>query len=264
MMKKKTIGNLFVIGNDIYLSGSDAPCRDTACRLMDAPTLKLLAKFPIPSRYSDESESAIYYYADQRRIYIDTPGHFIDELPGANPNDFRIFEQDSPRFSCSGEQFYYQASPIPYDPRAATLLGGYYVRHIDKIYHWFTDEVVGADAATFTVLHGDVVGHVAKDARYVYFRDAIVDGADPSTFTFLPTCVAEDRAYYCNWDVCFYAKDQHRAYWVCTTADEIKPILSKSLDRFSFYVDPNRNEYGFARDDLYEYNAGVRKRLPRS
>jgi DKNYY family len=263
-MKPKAIGDIVVVGHDIYLSGSDNPCRSPVCRLMHAPTLRVFAKFPIPSDYSDESTSAIYYYADQQRMYIAMPGCFIEEIPGANPSDFRIFEQDSPRFSCSGRQFYYQASPIAYDPRAAQLIGGYYVRHLDTIYHWFTNEVAGADAATFTVLHANVVGNVAKDANHVYFRAAIVDGADASTFTFLPACVAEDRAYYNNWDVCFYAKDKHRAYWVCTTSDAIKPIATNSLDRFSFYVDPARKEYGFARDDLYEYNAGVRKRLPGS
>jgi DKNYY family len=260
-MKPKTIGDIVVVGHDIYLSGSDNPCRSPVCQLMDASTLRLFAKFPVPSNYSDESNCAIYYYADQQRMYIAMPGCFIEEIPGANPEDFRIFEKDSPRFSCSGGQFYYQAIPITYDPRAAQLIGGYYVRHLNTIYHWFTNEVAGADAATFTVLHADVVGHVAKDANHVYFRAAIVDGADASTFTFLPACVAEDRAYYCNWDVSFYAKDRHRAYWVCTTSDAIKPIATKSLDRFTFYVDPARKEYGFARDDLYEYNAGVRKRL---
>jgi DKNYY family len=263
-VKPKAIGDLVVVGTDIYLAGSENPSRSAVCQLMDVATLRVFAKFPVPSDYSDESERAIYYYADKQRMYIAMPGCYIEEIPGANPDDFRIFEKNSPRFSCSGGQYlqhYYQASPISYDPRAAQLLGGYYVRHLDTIYHCFTDEVAGADAATFTVLHGDVVGHVAKDAKHVYFRDAVVEGADAATFTFLPACVANDRAYYCDWDVCFYAKDKHRAYWVCTTSDAIKPIATKSLDRFSFYVDPKRKDYGFARDDLYEYNAGVRKRL---
>jgi hypothetical protein len=268
-MKPITIGDLLVVGNDIYLAGSDNASRLPARKLMDVATLRVFAKFPVPSDYSDddsddysdELKSAIYYYADRQRMYIAVPGSFIEEIPGADPNDFHIFEQDSPKFSRSGRQFFYQASPIKYDPRAAERIGGYYVRHQDAIYHWFTDEVVGADVATFTVLHGDVVGHVAKDAKHVYFRGAILEGADAATFAFLPACVAEDRAYYRNWDVSFYAKDKYRAYWVCTTNKVIKPIETKSVDRFSFFVDPKRDDYGFARDDLFEYNADVRKRL---
>ena len=128
----------------------------------------------------------------------------------------------------------------------------------------YTDPVVGADAATFTVLHADLVGSVAIDAQHVYYRNHIVTGADPDTFEFLPACVADDRAYYVDCDCTFYAKDQHRAYWVCTTADEIKPIKSKSLDCFTFFIDPARRNYGFARDAQYEYNAGKRKALPKT
>ncbi len=260
-MSRKVLGNIEIIGKDIYLSGYETPCKHPVCQRMDIPTLRLLATFPV--RDSDYN-SAIHYYADRQRVYIDVPGCYIDEIPGANPNDFHVFEQDSPKFSSSGGQFYYQSTPIPYDPRQGERIGGYYVRHLDTLYYWYTDPVIGADAATFTVLHADLVGSVAKDTQHVYYRNKIVAGADPDTFEFLPACVADDRAYYVNCDCTFYAKDQHRAYWVCTTAADIKPINSKSLDHFTFFVDPARRGYGFARDAQYEYNAGKRKPLPKA
>ena len=260
-MKKKVIGNIEVIGKDICLSGYETPCKQPVCQRMDISTLRLLATCLV--RDTDPG-NAIHYYADGQRVYIDVPGYYIEEIPGANPNDFHVFKQDSAKFSQSGEHFYYQSTPIPYDPREGERIGGYYVRYLDTLYYGYTDPVVGADAATFTVLQADLVGSVAKDAQHVYYRNHIVTGADPDTFEFLPACVANDRAYYVDCDCTFYAKDQHRAYWVCTTADEIKPINSKSLDCFTFFIDPARRNYGFARDAQYEYNAGKRKALPKT
>ena len=84
------------------------------------------------------------------------------------------------------------------------------------------------------------------------------------TFKFLPARVADDRAYYVNCGCTFYVKDRNRAYWICTTAAEIKPSNSKSLEYFTLLLDPARRDYGFARDAQYEYNAGKRKALPKT
>lgn len=91
------------------------------------------------------------------------------------------------------------------DPREGERIGGYYVRHLDTLYYWYTEPVIGADAVTVTVPHADLVGSVSKDAQHVYYRNHIVTGADRDTFEFLPACVAEPNEGAQDWNVAEHA-----------------------------------------------------------
>jgi hypothetical protein len=111
-----------------------------------------------------------------------------------------------------------------------------------------------ADIQSFEVLQSEQVGNVAKDKNYVYFRDNIVDGADPGSFHFLEECFSGE--YYRECDHTYYAKDKNHAYYVDSIDKAFKVIKTKSADQFHFKV---IDELGYAFDGKYRYLFGKRK-----
>ncbi len=254
---KKSLGRIDVIGKHVYLEGYETPWRTGASTVMHAPSLRLVAAFEIGS-------SSLCYYADAKRVYIHAPGGYPECIEGAQPDDFRVLAPKNRYASQSQGKFFYGTKQIDYDPTDVELLGGYFVRTDMRVFFHFTRELVDVDLASFEVLHPDLVQVMAKDASRVFFRDVPIAAADATSFRFLGDCVRDDRPYYLNCDVNFYAIDKLRAYWICTAADEVVPIRSRQLDRFEFFVDVDRQNRGFARDGEYEYNAGKRRPLRKS
>ncbi|MFM2424106.1 MAG: hypothetical protein RLZZ70_495 [Candidatus Parcubacteria bacterium] len=210
-------------------------------------------------------DDTAYFYTDDTTVYADFGDPYsLAPIIGAKPKTFEIIPELGYEFSQSGNTFFYRHSKIAFDPRNAVTYrdihysqDSLYTRVDTNVYFNYSEKMPKVDTATFTVLSSNV----AKDKNHVYFRTKIINEADAPTFVILSECL--QAQYYVNWEVCFYAKDKTYAYWVNTTSQHIKIIKTKSLDSFTFFVDEKRDNYGFAKDLEYEYNAGKRKKLER-
>jgi hypothetical protein len=129
-----------------------------------------------------------------------------------------------------------------------------------------TRKLRGADAATFRVPLADYQDFLAVDRRHVYVGHQVLEGADPATFAFLPKCLGP-RALKTIKGGGYYATDARRAYFIATYGENVKArvkvLPTKDPTTLTYFVDPLRDHYGFARDTVYEYNAGQRTPLKR-
>lgn len=257
--KRQTDPELMVCGNYSVYTSKELSAVDPA-------TFNCLFSQDIPNKFGGVSEYG--YYTDSVAVYYDLPGAGLGVLPNADPNeDFASLADEcgSPSFIQIGDNFYYSGRQITFDPRIAVDLGGLYVGVQNKIYYAYVEEVVGVDIKTFETYtrindNSDLMG-VARDRKYVYMRELPIPDADPETFHFLDACVGKERERYVECDVQFYAVDEEAAYFLSPTFNHVKRIKTKHLNQFRFYVDPARNNYGFATDGVYEYSAGKAKRL---
>lgn len=229
-------------------------------RDIDIPTFKCLAKQQRPSKFDTGLESFDYYYADKNNVYIEEGARYICPIESADPNNFIIHDHIDFYISQSGAQFYLNGIKCPFNPLEAEKLDEYYSRSGDQIY-FFVHELVGTDIETFQRLHPERKTFTAKDKNHVYYRQNIVPEADAESFHFLPECVEESAPYYVHRDVLFYAKDKKYAFYIYTFHDDVKVLKTPDVENFRFYVDPVRRDHGFCTDGVYEYDAGVRKKI---
>nr|WP_295866367.1 DKNYY domain-containing protein [uncultured Chitinophaga sp.] len=188
------------------------------------------------------------YFRDKNNIYIYSSMCTFSALDGAVPGTFEITDIKM-GFSSDGHNDYYYAQRLPYRLADARFLNEHYAEANGKIYAAYT-RLVPADAATFVIPEPELISNVALDKDHVFFREQIVEEADPQTFRFLDGCVATNRDYYSNWDIDFYAKDERFAWFVRTIDKSFKKIRSKSIDAFDFKVE-DETGYGYDKENRY-------------
>jgi hypothetical protein len=219
------------------------------------------------------TQKTVSYYADKNSVYIDYENRGdLCRLPGAASADFMLIppEQNQIRndnrffFSYSNGTFYYRSWVMLFDPRLVTDLGNDYYRDGNALYYGYYMQVApGYDIDTFISLVPERQTATARDRYHIYYKGVVEPDIDTSSFTFLDACVARNRARYVNCDISFYATDKISVYYICPPFQtRIKKLHGVNIASLRFYVDPLRKNYGFASDGVYEYNAGIRKKLP--
>ena len=202
---------------------------------------------------ANEAENTIYF-KDKNAVYLKSYMCGFTILPEASPNNFRIIDIDN-GYSTSGEFDYWYESKLPYALSEMTPINESYQRVGDSIFFAHTIKMT-CDVNTFEQVHPKVAT-VFKDKGNLYFKNEIVEGANPATFHFLEDCIGNNSPYYLECDIHFYAKDDKQAYFV-NEPFGIKIIKTKDLENFRFEV---IDEIGYGRDSNYRYEKGRRKKV---
>ena len=202
----------------------------------------------------ESNGSTFHYFRDKNRVYIESYMNAFAVLPDAAPVDFKILDFERGR-STAGGNYYLFDKKLPHSFEDYQVLSHYYQLAAGTVYFNYLHAMHEADIPSFEVLQGEKVGNVAKDKNHVYFRDQIVDSADPGSFHFLEECFSGE--YYRECDHTYYAKDKHQAYYVDTIARAFKAIRTKNVDQFHFKV---IDELGYAFDGKNNYLFG--KKVP--
>ncbi|MBU3026357.1 MULTISPECIES: DKNYY domain-containing protein [Zobellia] len=202
---------------------------------------------------ANEAENTIYF-KDKKAVYLKSYMCGFATLPNADPNDFQIVDIDN-GYSTSGESDYWYEDKLPYALSEMIPINGCYQRVKDTIFFGHTRKVA-CDVDTFEQVHPKVQT-LFKDKDHLYFKNEIVEGANPDTFEFLEECIGEDAPYYLECDIHYYAKDDKYAYFV-NAPFGIKVIKTKDLKNFRFEV---IDEIGYGRDSNYRYEKGRRKKI---
>lgn len=201
----------------------------------------------------ESNGSTFHYFRDKNQVYIESYMNAFAVLPDADPVDFRILDFKSGKSTSNGNDYLFDQK-LPHRFDDYQVLSRYYQFAAGAVYFNYFHAMHEADIQSFEVLQGEQVGNVAKDKDHVYFRDKIVDGADPGSFHFLEECFSGE--YYTECDHTYYAKDKNQAYYVDTIGKAFKVIKTKSADQFHFKV---IDELGYAFDGKYRYLFGKRK-----
>lgn len=210
---------------------------------LDLKTLEVIFEHP---------SITLTYFRDAHGVYIESFMGSFTSLEGANPVMFKIIDKDK---GFSSDQFadYYFHERLPYRIADAKFLNEHYALANEKVYAGYLREVENVDLSTFEIIIPNLIENVAKDKNHIYFRDKVVEQANPKTFRFIDACIAADRPYYLDCSIDFYAKDDTYAYFVRTIARDFKVIKTKDLSNFDFKV---INERGYAYDQLNVYSQG--------
>jgi hypothetical protein len=223
---------------------------------IDFPTLKVLEVELKPYNEGPDNhgfEEENIYFVDKNHVYVNSYMCEFSIVSGANPNTFQVTDV-AKGFGTDGDRDFWYSDVLPYRLRDAETINDQYVRVNNRIYCGYLTQVE-CDTDTFEIIHPRV-SNIARDKNHVFFKNDIIEGADAATFQFLEACVAQDRPYYSDGDIDFYATDNKRAYFV-STPFLIKPINTKSLANFHFKI---IDDEGFAFDDQYVYTRGRRKK----
>jgi hypothetical protein len=150
-----------------------------------------------------------------------------------------------------------------FDPRLVVDLGNDYFRSGNELYYGYYMKIApGYDIDTFVSLVPERRTAIAHDCYHIYYKGKIEPGIDAASFAFLEACVGKDRIPYIECDNSFYATDKMHAYYICPPFQtQIKKLSRAKVADFRFYVDSHRKNYGFATDGVYEFNAGIAKKL---
>lgn len=197
------------------------------------------------------------YFKDAHHVYIQSYRCPFTILEGADPNSFEVMDV-SKGFSCDKDHLYYFDSLLPYRMENLKLLNEHYALADGCLYAGYTQLIEGADVDSFVIPEPNLVSNVAKDKNHVYFRNRVVEGADPESFYFLSQCVEVSRPYYYNCDIDFYAKDNASAYFVKTISKAFKHIRPKNIADFRFEVIDEQG-YGYDGKDYYYQGKKVKK-----
>jgi DKNYY family len=278
------IGELYRAHNTLYTRMADGEEEPYYCPLkatrynnlqtVDVPSLVCIAAHEYQTPFGDKaySKRLVSYYTDKNSVYFDKESTGdLCILPGATPETFSVLSADEIKiknyhtsfFSESSGVFFYKSSAMLFDPRRVVDLGNnYYQLGTRLFYGFYTEMSPGFDIATFKTIAPERDTATALDVDNVYFKGVVQPGIEPASFAFLSECVALERQRYVDCDISFYAADRNYAYYVCPPFQKmIKKLPQANVSKFIFYVDPLRKNYGFATDGVYEYNAGVRKKL---
>ncbi|MFB9076558.1 DKNYY domain-containing protein [Flavobacterium procerum] len=197
------------------------------------------------------NDSTHHYFKDKTNVYISSYMCGFAVLENADPASFRILDFEK-GFTADDSNYFYFDERLPYDFSKAVILNNHYIKANQKIYSGYTNEIIGVDIESFGIPHPDLIENISKDKNHVYFRNKIIEDADPSSFHFLENCV-NNQEYYQECDNAFYAVDANFAWFIRTIAKEVKKIKSKSLSSFHFKV---IDEQGYAFDNEYQYYFG--------
>lgn len=243
-MGKKDLGYGFTNIDNKFILHYDRDVYSKFYKVIDLPTFEVI----------QSNGSSIHYFKDKNHVYLDSYMNSFCILEDVKPSDFEIIDFENGFASTTHCDYVFEVR-LPYRFKKIKEIGGMYQNVDDDIYFAYHHKVEGADAATFEVLHGQVVGNVAKDKSHVYFRHEIVSEADAKSFSFLKECFSD--AYYRECDHTFYALDQQWAFYIDTIAKNIKTIKTKNVEKFGFEV---KDELGYAFDENYTYLFGKRKK----
>ncbi|WP_119079505.1 DKNYY domain-containing protein [Chitinophaga alhagiae] len=201
----------------------------------------------------ESNGATFHYFRDKHRVYIESYMNAFAVLPDAASVYFKVLDFERGKSTSNGNDYLFDQK-LPHRFDDYRVLSNYYQFAAGTVYFNYFHAMPEADIRSFEVLHGENVGNVAKDKKHVYFRDKVVDGADPGSFHFLEECFSGE--YYRECDHTYYAIDKHQAYYVDTIARAFKAIRTKDTGQFHFKV---INELGYAFDEKYAYLFGKRK-----
>ncbi|WP_378181114.1 DKNYY domain-containing protein [Aquimarina sp. SS2-1] len=156
-------------------------------------------------------------------------------------------------YSISGENNHFYNDQLPYKIGDIEPIKESYCKIGNAVYFGYLNKL-HADVSSFEIVH-PLVSTLAKDKDHAYFKDQILEGANPKTFQFLDVCLAPNRAYYLNCDIDFYAEGDRFAYFVGAPF-RTKTIKTKDIDNFRFEV---VDERGYTFDNKYRYERGIKK-----
>jgi|GEM_PF-704418 len=203
----------------------------------------------------DELDDRTIYFKDKNNVYVNSYMCGFSIVEEAIPSGFEIINIEE-GFATDGLKDFYYAEKLPYRLKDRKPLNTLYSQVGDHIYFGMTEKME-CDTQSFELVSA-AVSNVAKDKSHVFYKNEIIEGANPLTFAFLEDCVSDKTPYYLNGDIDFYATDHKQAYFI-STPFMVKVIKTKSLDEFRFQV---IDEKGYAFDAQYRYERGKRKKLP--
>lgn len=223
---------------------------------IDFDTFRIVEGYTEKSKYNPANENVkTVYFADKNKVYIDGYCEGISVIEGIHPKDFKIIDIKNEYVTNGKEDFVFNRK-LPYRLKDMETINSVYVKSNGTVYFWNTNVVASCDTNSFELVN-DAVINIAKDKNHVYYKDKIIEGANPETFHFLEGCINTNRTYYQNWDIDFYAKDKRHAYFI-STPFHVKVLKTNSLDNFRFKVIDKK---GYAFDNTYQYYRGVRKKI---
>lgn len=222
--------------------------------IIDIESFGVLSIYKNNSSFSPEYwEEKTVYFTDINYVYVSSYMCPFSLIEGADPNSFQMLNI-SEGLARDMEADYYYDTKLPYRIEDSVELNAYYRRVSDRIYYAYWMKV-DCDAQSFEIIHS-LVGNIGRDNEHVFYRDKIIEGADPKSFRFFVACTAPDRPYYLNWDIDFYAIDDNYVYFVSIPFN-VKTIKTHYLDSFEVFIE---NERLYGRDKTYLYTRGKRKK----
>ncbi|MCU0701725.1 MAG: DKNYY domain-containing protein [Myxococcaceae bacterium] len=226
-------------GGRYYFEGEDIT------KLVDPKTLR---------RHPAKDDSGVHFLCDARNVYS---AHYrFAKLPHANPKDFEFFEYDGEGFYASGGVVYQNGERVDFDPRDQRSLGGDYAVEGGRVFWMTSHEAKGADAATFEVPYPEQVPFFGRDKNAIFLGGDVMTGVDPKKFEFLRQCLGAEGKRARGGGL--YGIDDRRAYFVSVEKPgRFRVLKTKNPKTLTYFVDPKRDSYGFARDDVAEYDGGA-------
>jgi len=202
---------------------------------------------------ANDVENTIYF-KDKNAVYIESYMCGFSLLENANPVDFRFIDIER-GYSTSGGNDYWYNSKLPYSLSKMSPINECYQLVNGSIFFGYLSQM-NCDVSSFEQVHPKVAT-LFKDKNNIYFKDEIVESANPETFHFLEECISEQSPYYLENDIHFYAKDDKFAYFV-NEPHGIKVIKTRDLENFRFEV---IDKIGYGIDSTYRYEKGRRRKL---
>jgi len=223
-------------------------------KAIDFDSFEILEVHEEKSRYNpDEIDVKTIYFKDKNNIYV-TGVHEFSMLEDVNVNSFKIIDLEK-GFTTDGNHDFVFAQKLPYRFDDREEINTHYAKVNDSVYFGFLHKL-NCDTDSFEIVHPEV-SNVAKDKTHVFYKDQVIEGANPKTFHFLEACVNLNRAYAYDGDIDFYAKDDKQAYFI-STPFMAKALKTKSLDHFRYEIIDKK---GYAFDKSYKYYRGKRKKI---
>lgn len=181
--------------------------------------------------------------------------HRFRKLPHADPEDFEFFEFDGEGYYASRGVVYQDGEPIDFDPREQRDLGGEYAVSRGRVFWRTSYETKSADAGSFEVPFPDRVPFFGRDKNAIFLGGDVMSNVDPRKFTFLRDCLGATGARAKGGGL--YGTDGTRAFFISVEKPgRFRVLKTKDPKTLRYFVDPKRGSFGFARDDLYEYDGG--------
>lgn len=193
------------------------------------------------------------YFKDKNAVYLDSYMCGETIIENADPNDFKILDINKGYATSNGKDFCYD-DELPYKLSEIEYINKLYKKVGNTIYCGYTTELP-CDLETFEIVHKNV-HTVARDKNHVYYKNEIIEGADPETFRFMEECVADDKPPYLQDDIHFYAKDKNYAYFI-NSPFLYKIIRTKDVNKFSFVI---KDGIGYGKDPNFYFEKGIRRK----
>jgi predicted DNA-binding WGR domain protein len=205
-------------------------------------------------RHPAKDDSGVHFCCDAKNVFS---AHYrFAKLPHADPKDFEAFEHEGESFYASGGVVYQDGKRVDFDPRKQRSLGGDYAVSGGRVFYLTSFEVKGADAASFEVPYPERVPFFGRDKNSVFLGGDVMKGVEPRKFTFLRDCLGAPGKRAVGGGL--YGVDDRRAYFVSVEKPgRFRVLQTKDPKTLRYFVDPKRGAYGFARDDVAEYNGGT-------